>query len=179
MYQNIIYFCKTIFGALIGGNVLTSYGINKACREKADVCYEFLPSSSPAIKWVSRWGLEVITVDHFRPSVVSGRELRETIQRCLSELPNVTHRGSSWSKKPASGSLRPFGTLPVDPLLWEVIAMLPANSAYPELASRQDSDRGEVWRSCWCGCWFVFLWKIKCHIKNKQNKTKKSLAIGS
>lgn len=30
VYQNIIYFCKTAFGTLIGGNVLTSHGINKA-----------------------------------------------------------------------------------------------------------------------------------------------------
>lgn len=36
VYQNIIYFCKTTFGTLIGGNVLTSHGINKACRKKAD-----------------------------------------------------------------------------------------------------------------------------------------------
>lgn len=38
VYQNIIYFCKTTFGTLIGGNVLTSHGISKGCRKKADRC---------------------------------------------------------------------------------------------------------------------------------------------
>jgi hypothetical protein len=38
VYHSIIYFCKTTFGTLIGGNVLTSHGINKACRKKADMC---------------------------------------------------------------------------------------------------------------------------------------------
>lgn len=23
------------------------------------------------------------------------------------------------------------------------------------------------WRSCQCGCWFRFLWNIKCHVKKK------------
>lgn len=38
VYQNVIYFSKATFGTLMGGNVLTSHGISKACRKKADLC---------------------------------------------------------------------------------------------------------------------------------------------
>lgn len=49
IYQNRIYFCKTTFGTLIGGNVLTSHGINKACRKKADIARSFFPLLTPQL----------------------------------------------------------------------------------------------------------------------------------
>lgn len=38
VYLNIINFCKATFGTMMSGNVLTSHGISKACRKKADIC---------------------------------------------------------------------------------------------------------------------------------------------